>query len=58
LIRVCRRLLNTNSAPARGSSLFQVFAQVLRDQCVQAVEPFAHVAGFHGHEHLQAARKT
>ena len=49
LIRVSRRLLNTNSAPLLRSS------PVLGHQGVQPVEPFAHVAGAHRHKYLQAA---
>ena len=35
-----------------------IFAETLGHQRVQAIEPLAHVAGFHCHEYLQAAGKT
>ena len=45
-------------AEDKQRALFQVFTQPLRHQRVQSVEAFAHVAGLHRHEHLQAAGKT
>src|SRR5580693_4244251 len=39
-------------------AMLEVFAQPLSHQRVQPIEPFAHVAGFHRHEHFQAAREA
>src|ERR1700721_808938 len=38
--------------------ILKVFAQPLSHQRVQPIEPFAHVAGVHRHEHFQAAREA
>ena len=45
-------------AEDKQRALFQIFTQAFGHQGVQAIETFAHVAGFYRHEHLQAARKT
>ena len=45
-------------AEHKQRALLEVFAQPLRHQRVQPIEPLTHVAGFHRHEHFQAARKT
>jgi hypothetical protein len=39
-------------------ALARVFPQFFRHQPVEAIEAFAQVARFNGHEYFQAARKT